>query len=99
ALVGGRQSFQYQRRGRLVDVPLEPLRDDHRHTVRRGGAASDLSERRDAAARLTRAAGQATEMLQRTVSLLEATLDSTADGILVVDLEGRGNAFNRQFPK
>lgn len=35
--------------------------------------------------------------LARSVSLLEATLDSTADGILVVDQHGRVSGFNRQF--
>ena len=35
--------------------------------------------------------------LSRTVSLLEATLNSTADGILVVDLEGKIQRFNEKF--
>ncbi|MBI4913422.1 MAG: PAS domain S-box protein [Acidobacteria bacterium] len=34
---------------------------------------------------------------QRTVSLLEATLESTADGILVVDHQGQVQGFNHQF--
>lgn len=42
---------------------------------------------------------EAEENLTRSVSLLQATLDSTADGILVVDLEGRIVSFNRQFSK
>ena len=33
----------------------------------------------------------------RSLSLLAATLDSTADGLLVVDLEGRITRFNRRF--
>jgi PAS domain S-box-containing protein len=37
------------------------------------------------------------ERLERTVSLLEATLDSTADGLLVVDLGGDIQACNRRF--
>jgi len=41
----------------------------------------------------------AEEKLQSTVSLLQATLDSTADGILVVDLEGKIQRFNENFKK
>jgi diguanylate cyclase (GGDEF)-like protein/PAS domain S-box-containing protein len=35
--------------------------------------------------------------LRKTLSLLTATLDSTTDGILVVDTEGQVTTFNRQF--
>ena len=35
--------------------------------------------------------------LSETLSLLTATLDSTADGILVVDLEGKITSFNQSF--
>lgn len=37
------------------------------------------------------------EALRRTVSLLSATLESTADGLLVVDNTGRITDYNRQF--
>jgi diguanylate cyclase (GGDEF)-like protein/PAS domain S-box-containing protein len=70
-------------------VPLElsvvDLRDDP--TV--GGyvvSAHEVSERVAAEADLRRA-----------LSLLEATLDSTADGILVVDAEGRIASYTRRF--
>jgi two-component system, cell cycle sensor histidine kinase and response regulator CckA len=37
--------------------------------------------------------------LARTVSLLEATLEATADGILVVDTDGRTVSWNHNFPE
>ena len=46
----------------------------------------DISERK-----------RAEEALHRSVSLLTATLESTADGILVVDTEGKIVSFNQKF--
>lgn len=40
---------------------------------------------------------RAEERLDRSISLLQATLDSTTDGILVVDLAGRIVSHNRRF--
>ncbi len=40
---------------------------------------------------------RATEDQETSLSLLQATLESTADGLLVVDLEGRMVSFNKQF--
>ena len=39
----------------------------------------------------------AEEALQKSLSLLQATLDSTADGILVVDRKGKITSFNQKF--
>jgi diguanylate cyclase (GGDEF)-like protein/PAS domain S-box-containing protein len=50
------------------------------------GTIQDISERKRAEAEI-----------HDTLSLLSATLDSTADGILVVDHEGRIRSFNRKF--
>jgi PAS domain S-box-containing protein len=40
---------------------------------------------------------RAEESLRQSVSLLEATLESTADGILVVDQSGKITSYNKQF--
>ncbi|HSK77492.1 MAG TPA: ATP-binding protein [Thermoanaerobaculia bacterium] len=40
---------------------------------------------------------QANAALRQSLSLLQATFEATADGILVVDLQGRIVAFNRRF--
>ncbi|MGQ0803960.1 MAG: putative bifunctional diguanylate cyclase/phosphodiesterase [Actinomycetota bacterium] len=50
------------------------------------GTAQDVTERK-----------RAETDLSETLSLLTATLDSTADGILVVDLEGGITSFNQRF--
>jgi two-component system sensor kinase FixL len=41
--------------------------------------------------------GQAEEKLRHSISLLTATLEATADGILVVDREGNIKGFNQRF--
>ncbi len=50
------------------------------------GTAQDVTDRKHAESELS-----------ETLSLLTATLDSTADGILVVDLEGGITSFNQRF--
>ena len=57
-----------------------------RFPVRAVGAFLDITDRK-----------QVEEAMTRSVSLLRATLESTADGILVVDLEGRIVEFNQRF--
>jgi signal transduction histidine kinase len=43
------------------------------------------------------ALAETTRHLERSVSLLEATLNATADGLLVVDLDGRVVTYNERF--
>jgi diguanylate cyclase (GGDEF)-like protein/PAS domain S-box-containing protein len=50
------------------------------------GTVQDITEQKQAEAEI-----------RDTLSLLNATLDSTADGILVVDSDGRIRSFNRKF--
>ena len=52
------------------------------------GTIRDLTERK-----------QAEEKLRLSFSLLEATLDSTTDGILVVNRSGKITSFNKQFKR
>ena len=61
--------------------------DRGRHAVRcLSGTIQDITDRRTAEAEL-----------RETLSLLNATLDATADGILVVDNEGGITSFNQKF--
>ena len=66
---------------RTVEVSATRLDDDRLQAIVR-----DVSERKRTEAELREA-----------LSMLEATLDSTTDGILVVDTQGRIRSFNRKF--
>ncbi len=62
------------------------VRDASGKPTRMVGAMLDITERK-----------RVQTELEHSLSLLEATLDSTADGILVVDPEGRIVSFNKKF--
>jgi signal transduction histidine kinase/PAS domain-containing protein len=86
ALAGGHETFLYQRLDRSYDVVIEPLCDEAGAIVGCVAAALDVTRQRET-----------TRSLVRSFSLLQATLEATADGILVVDREGKVTAFNRRF--
>lgn len=60
--------------------------DDHAPTVRVVGCSWDATP-----------LAETTRYFERSVSLLEATLDATEDGLLVVDLDGRVVTYNKRF--
>jgi len=67
-------------------VNIRVLKDAEGTTVRIYGVNVDISERK-----------QAEEELKHTVSLLKSTFDSTSEGLLVVDLNGRIVTCNKRF--
>jgi len=66
--------------------PGEMTLDDKGHVSSLTGVVLDITERK-----------QAGEELASSLSLLKATMESTADGILVVDLDGRITLWNHKF--
>lgn len=67
-------------------VTISVLRDNDGQTICYLGTIEDITERKEAEVRL-----------ELSHSLLAATLESTADGILVVNLKGEIESFNRKF--
>jgi PAS domain S-box-containing protein len=86
ALQGITSRFQLRARGRTFDISVEPLLDAHGSVSGTVGLAVDATEQMEREAAMAHAA-----------SLLRATLESTADGILVVDHDGKMAAFNQRF--
>jgi two-component system, cell cycle sensor histidine kinase and response regulator CckA len=81
--------------GRRVwcEVSGTPYRDAAGRVVGTIGAMTEVTARREAQEAQARAAVDLVESL----SLLQATLESTADGLLVVDNAGRLTSWNRRF--
>ncbi|NER36035.1 MAG: PAS domain S-box protein [Oscillatoria sp. SIO1A7] len=87
ALAGSEENWMASMLGACFDHRVTPVRDDETGQVTGIiGVATDITEQK-----------QAEIERQRSLALLQATFDSTADGILAVDKDGKIVAFNRQF--
>lgn len=86
ALAGKSVTFEVEWKGRTFASHVEPLR--HTDGTVKGviGCALDITRQKTSE-----------RELEKTVSLLQATLDSTADGILVFDHDGNIVAYNKKF--
>jgi len=86
ALSGESVTYEATWKGRSFQSHVEPFRDAE-GTIRGViGVAFDITERKNAE-----------EEGRRSLALLSATLDATADGILVVDAAGKIVHYNRRF--
>jgi PAS domain S-box-containing protein len=87
ALAGESVGYDFAWEGRRYSVHLEPLRHGKKREIRGVvGVAFDVTELLGAQVEL-----------RESLALLRATLDSTADGILVVDENGKIVTYNRRF--
>jgi len=86
ALAGESVMYPVTWKGRTFDAHVEPLRGPDAAIRGVIGVAFDVTERE-----------AVQDELRRSVALLHATIDATADGILVVDANGRMVHFNRRF--
>ncbi|HEX4441422.1 MAG TPA: PAS domain S-box protein [Thermoanaerobaculia bacterium] len=86
ALKGESVTYEAIWEGRTFQSHVEPLRGSDGEIRGVIGIAFDVTPRKDAELEL-----------ERSVALLEATIDATADGILVVDAAGKMVHFNQQF--
>jgi PAS domain S-box-containing protein len=86
ALSGSSVSYEVEWKGRTFAAHVEPLR--HTDETIKGviGSALDITRQKTVE-----------KELEKSISLLKATLDSTADGIMVLDHEGNLVAHNRKF--
>jgi PAS domain-containing protein len=86
ALLGEPVSFDVEWNGRAYAAHCEPLRNADRTIKGVIGVALDITRQK-----------RSERELQKSFSLLRATLDSAAEGILVVDERGKISNFNESF--
>jgi PAS domain S-box-containing protein len=86
ALLGKSVSYEVEWKGRTFAAHVEPFR--HPDGAIKGviGSALDITKQKSTE-----------KELEKSVSLLQATLDSTADGIMVLDHDGNIVAYNKKF--
>ena len=86
ALAGESVTYEAEWKGRTFQSHVEPLREADGTIRGVVGVAFDITGQKKAQVEL-----------ERSVALLQATIDATADGILVVDAAGKMVHFNRRF--
>lgn len=86
ALAGESVTYETEWMKRTFAAHVEPLRGTNGKIKGVIGVAFDVTDRKNIQTEL-----------EKTVSLLKATLDSTADGILVLDHDGGIVTYNRKF--
>ena len=86
ALLGESVSFDVEWLGRQFAAHVEPMRNADGTIKGVVGVALDVTRQK-----------RAEEEVKKSLALLKATLDATADGILVVDGEGKVVSANRRF--
>ena len=86
ALLGESVSYEIEWSGRTFASHVEPLRGADRSIDGVIGVALDITRQK-----------RAESELKKSLTLLQATLDSAAEGILVVNENGRISSFNRSF--
>lgn len=87
--VGHRAQFRFvdgRGRVRFVESQGSPIRDTDGQVTKMVVVSRDISDRI-----------RQEQELEMSFSLLQATLESTADGLMVVDSEGRIQSYNRKF--
>jgi PAS domain S-box-containing protein len=73
---------------RIISAGLHAIKDASGNSVKCYGVSQDITER-----------VQAEESMKKSLALLRATLESTADGILVVDASGKISGYNERFTR
>jgi PAS domain S-box-containing protein len=86
ALLGKSVSYEVEWKGRTFAAHVEPFRDTDGAIKGVIGSALDITKQKSTE-----------KELEKSVSLLQATLDSTADGIMVLDHDGNIVAYNKKF--